>query len=138
MAIANRKTRRDHLQDLLIAKGNWQEVYKSQPPTFDGQSPVATVHSGGVETPQETFGGDEDVEMELLVTNFVKREEVDAAEDALDDLLVALIEVVLANDTAAGYWNDLQIRGATEPDYVMVDGEQYRSESVRVVATVYG
>lgn len=43
MAIANRKARRDYLRGLLGATGVWQEVYKSQPATFNGQSPVATI-----------------------------------------------------------------------------------------------
>lgn len=137
MSVPNRQTRRDRLKALLVAAGVWQEVYDHQPKSFQGQSPVATVHGGPVDFPLMTFGGDEDAEIELWVTNFVKRDDAAAAEDSLDALLLAVGDVVVANRKDAGFWNELFLRGPTEPDYPTIDGVQYRSELVRVVATVY-
>lgn len=121
---------------LLDAEGSWQAVYDHQPASFGGQSPVATVHSGGVEFPSETFGGDEDAVMELLVTNYVRRDDADAAEDTLDALLIALVNVVKTNRTDAN-WSRLVVNGLTEPDYYVVDGVQYRAELIRLQATIY-
>lgn len=123
---------------LLDAEGSWQAVYDHQPASFGGQSPVSTVHNGGVEFPSETFGGgDEDAVMELLVTNYVKREDADAAEDTLDALLIALVDVVKANRKDDGNWDRLVVNGPTEPDYYVVDGVQYRAEIIRLQATIY-
>jgi hypothetical protein len=137
MSVPSRETRREKLKVLLEADGSWQAVYDHQPASFGGQSPIATVHNGGVEFPSETFGGDEDAVMELLVTNYVKRDEPDAAEDTLDDLLAAVVDVVKVNRKSAGYWARLEVSGPTEPDYYVVDGVQYRAELIRLQATIY-
>jgi len=113
-------------------------VYDHQPKTFDGKTPVATVHGDLYEQEIDTFGGaTQDVTVRLLHTNFVKRDNADAAEDTLDDLLQAVGQVVAANRVdSQGNWQELHLERA-QPDYVIVDGEQYRSDEVTLVFTVY-
>jgi len=138
MSVPSRRSMRERLAALLTTAGNWQAAYNEQPQSFSGQSPVATVHGGSVTLPQETFGTDEDLVVELIVTNFVKRADPAAAEDSLDALLVALLDVVVANQKdASGNWDNLFIAGSTEPDYFLVDGKQYRGEVIRVMAEKY-
>ena len=137
MSFPDRDTRRDYLAALLTAEGSWQIVYNHQPTSFQGQSPVATVHSGPVEWENLTAARAlQVVRMTLLVTNYMKRDDAEDAEDQLDALLATVVGLVNDNARVASIWNDLRITG-TEPDYYLVDGEQYRAEVIRVEATVY-
>lgn len=137
--IPSRTERRRHIAGLMEASGAWQVVEAHQPGTFGGKSPVATVHNGPVNWQALTSrrsGGKANYQMTFLVTNLVKREDTGDAEDQLDDLLVALLDLVEKNPKAPGLWLDLRAQGPTEPDYFIIDGQQYRGEVVRLVATV--
>lgn len=135
VTMPSRETRRDRIQALLAANGSWQEVYNHQPKTFSQKSPVATVHNGPVRTIDETFEGHRLLQMGVVVTNFVKREDASGAEDTLDTLLVAVVQVVSDNQDDA-LWEYVEIDD-TEPDYVTVDGVAYRIEMIPLWPTVY-
>jgi hypothetical protein len=136
--VPSRAARRERLQQILAADGSWQATYKAQPASFEGQSPVVTIHNGPVDwaplTGQRRL---QQVTMTLLVTNYVKRGDAEDAEDVLDALLARLVALVNANRQVPDAWNDLRVRGPTAPDYYLVDGEQYRAEVVEVEATSY-
>lgn len=138
MTFPSRQTRREWLKEILENEGSWQAAYDHQPASFEGQSPAATVHSGAMDWANVTGQrGVQVVTMEFLVTNFVKRHDPAAAEDQLDSLLATVVELVNLHRQALGKWDDLRIVGPTEPDYYLVDGEQYRGELIRVEATIY-
>lgn len=133
----DRHGQRDALAALLVSAGNWQAVYAYQPVSLNGLSPVATIHAGPLRWAREAAGQETVVEAVLIVTNLVRRDlAADAAEDALDTLLAALLGVVAANDTGTK-WDDLYVESPTAPDYYVVDGIQYRAEAVQVVAVVH-
>lgn len=132
-----RTAQRERLAALLTAAGNWQAVYDHQPGDFSGQTPVATVHGGGVGTGQDVFGSDLGRTVRLLVTNFVKRRDGAASEGNLDELLVAVLDLIKTNYKDAGNWLALEVEGASEPDYYLINGEQYRGETITVAALVW-
>lgn len=135
VTMPSRESRRDRIQALLTANGSWQQVYNHQPATFNQQSPVVTVHSGPVRTIDETFEGHRLLQMGVVVTNFVKRDDASSAEDTLDTLLQAVVQVVSDNQDDA-LWEYVEIDD-TEPDYVTVDGVAYRIEIIPLWPTVY-
>lgn len=136
MSIPDRAEYREEIAALMTAAGDWQAVYDHQTKDFGQQSPVGMVHSGPVTWRETTFGGNgQEMQITVIVTNLVKRTDDDAAEDTLDDLLMALIELVEANQDNA-LWEFLSI-GDTEPDYYTIDGVQYRGELIPLIATAY-
>jgi hypothetical protein len=124
---------------LLEANGAWQVVYQSQPKSFGGQSPVATLHNAPLTWEALAAGWAPDMyQAEIWLTNYVRRgpdDDSDTAESALDTLLAAAMAVVAANRTSVN-WTELTMLPPTEPDYVMVDGVQYRAERMRLQFTV--
>lgn len=139
MSAPDRETLRAALAALLEATETWQAVYTSQPKTFEGQSPVATVHNGPARfeflaaghAPQAYF-------YQFVVTNYARRGPDDdeaTAEAQMDALLMEVLDVV---DThrREDEWTLLEIVGASAPDYYIVDGVQYRAEAVTLEAMV--
>ena len=139
MTVIARTAIRTAFKALLDATTTWQATYKSQPKSFGGQSPVATLHDGPLEWEFLAAGYTPDVyKAEIWLTNYVRRgadDDSDAAEAALDTLFQAVAGVVAAN-RAATNWTLCDLVPATEPDYVMVDGVQYRSERIRLMFTL--
>lgn len=131
----SRQDKRDRIKAILEDDGSWQEVYDHQPKSFDGQSPVATVHSGPVRTIDEAFGGKKLLQTGVVVTNFVKRDDAATAEDALDTLLEKVIQLMADNQNDSE-WEYVEVDD-TLPDYVTVDGVQYRAEIIPLWPTVY-
>ncbi len=97
---------------------------------------MATVHSGPVRQVQDAFDDSQDVQVEIWHTNYVKRTDPDTAEDTLDDLLVVVGDMAIENRTDSN-WDELRIEGPTQPEYLVIDGQQYRAEQIRLVMTVY-
>lgn len=135
MAIPSRAAIRARWVALATAQGSWNAVYDHQPDTFEGATEVATVHGGVVEQDEVVFGGEPDVRVSLLHTNLVRRDDPDAAEDALDALLQATGQLATDNRTDA-LWSGVRIAQA-EPDYYVIDGKPYRAEVVRLVFSVF-
>ena len=138
MAAPSRKNRRDRMKTLLEATELYQAVYASQPKNFDGQSPVATVHSGAMTSEEMTFAGAYELGLGIVVTHFVKRDgsDTDTVEDQLDALLVGLMDLVADNQADALWPNGLEI-GNTRPDYFDVDGVEYRGETIELRPKIF-
>ncbi len=135
----DREAIRAGIQELLETNGAWQAVYASQPKSFGGQSPVATLHNAPLVWEALAAGFAPDLyEAEIWLTNYVRRGPEDdsaAAEALLDDLLEAAFAVVAANRIGAA-WSEVVLVPPTEPDYAIVDGVQYRMERLRLLFTV--
>lgn len=130
-----RQDRRDRIKEILEDSGNWQAVYDHQPATFSQQSPVATVHSGPVRTVEEAFGGRKLLQLGVVVTNFVKRDDAAAAEDTLDTLLEAVVQL-MADNQNDDLWEYVEVDD-TQPDYLTIDGVAYRVETIPLWPTVF-
>ena len=135
VTMPSRELRRDRVQALLTANGSWQQVYNYQPKSFDQQSPVATVHNGPVRTIDEAFGGQAMLQLGVVVTNFVKRDDAADAEDTLDTLLQTVVQVIADNQDDS-LWEYVEVDD-TAPDYVPVDGVPYRIEIIPLWLTVF-
>lgn len=139
MAIPSRADLRARWVALVTAEGSWTGgVYDHQPGTLDGDTKVATVHGGEVVLEPVVFGGgDQDVQIRLLHTNYTRRDDPDQAEDDLDALLLAVAQVAQDNyKDSAGNWDEARLL-RTEPDYFVISGQQYRAEVVTLEFTVY-
>jgi len=139
MTVIARSTIRGAIKTLLDATAKWQATYTSQPKSFGGVSPVATLHDGPLDWEFLAAGYTPDVyKAEIWLTNYVRRgpdDDADAAETMLDTLFAAVAGIVAANRKGT-YWTLLDLAPPTEPDYAMVDGIQYRSERIRLVFTL--
>lgn len=139
MTFPSREAIRDAWVELLEDSGDFDAVYGYQPDVLLGATNVATVHAGRFEQEEVVFGGSvPDVRVTLIQTNLVRRDDPEAAEDALDALLAATGALVTANraDSTTGLWQHLQLERG-EPDYFLIDGKQYRGEIINLVFTVY-
>lgn len=138
MAIPNRTDIRERWVALVTATGTWRAVYDHQPATFNGVSGVATVHGGPFGQEEVVFGdGEPDVVVTLLHTNYARRDDPDVAEDEMDALLVATAQLAADNQKdGSGNWHELRLLD-TEPDYYVVDGQQYRAEQIRLEFKIY-
>ncbi|MBN2389892.1 MAG: hypothetical protein JXR84_04170 [Anaerolineae bacterium] len=139
MTVIARSTIRTALKALLDATTKWQATYTSQPKSFGGLSPVATLHDGPLDWELLAAGYTPDVyKAEIWLTNYVRRgpdDDTDTAETALDTLFAAVAGVVAASRKTTN-WTLVDMASPTEPDYSMVDGVQYRSERIRLVFTL--
>ena len=131
----SRQDKRDRIKAILDADGTWQAVYDHQPKSFGGQSPVATVHSGPVRTIEEAFGERKLLQIGIIVTNLVKRDDAAMAEDTLDALLEKVVQLMADNQSDAE-WEYVEIED-TLPDYVTVDGVEYRAEIIPLWPTIF-
>lgn len=105
-------------------------AYESEAKSFGGQSPVLTVHSDGNRSDFTDYAREYH---RFWVTWYWLRDDPDTTEDALDDLAAAVRQTLIDNTEAAGYWQDLIFdEEFSEASYVIIDGNQYRSERLRV------
>lgn len=96
---------------------------------------MATVHSGPVRTIEEAFGERKLLQIGIIVTNLVKRDDAAMAEDTLDALLEKVVQLMADNQSDAE-WEYVEIED-TLPDYVTVDGVEYRAEIIPLWPTIF-
>lgn len=136
MAMSSRKTSRAQMATLLGQIATFVNVYDHQVKNFDGKSPVATIHSDGT---KQLFPDCLYEWHRFLVTLWWKRTDDDATEDYIDDLARDVRQKIYDNVTAGSYWNDIEFdEEYSTMDYVILDGEMYRREIIRVSALVIG
>jgi len=114
----NRKALRADLAANVTAHLTVSAVHKCLPSKLAGKSPVITIETGKslpAETP-ETPGWPG-----LIVGIWVRHDVAETAEDELDDLVDAFIDMV--NEHYNARWNS-----PTEPSYEVDDGVLYRVE----------
>ena len=129
----NRKTARAALKTLFVSNGNWQAVYEATPNTFDRQTPVLVLRSGG--TRQLMQYATDPATFRIEYRTYVLYEDPNApddygdeeCEDKLDDLDKEMREVVRDNTPSGADAIELG-EGFTETGYEMVDGVVYRWE----------
>mgnify|MGYP001568737700 CR=1 FL=1 len=134
--MTSRKTSRAQMATLLSAITTFVAVYDHEVKNFDGKSPVATVHSDGS---MQTFPDYLREKHRFIVTLWWKRADDDATEDYIDDLAKNVRQKLYDNVGAAGYWHDIEFdEEYSQLDYVILDGEMYRRETIRVAVLVVG
>lgn len=147
---ASRKQIRERMAALLTSGvPSAQAIFDHQPGTFEGQSPVITVSSGGSDRSRMTFrGGQSTFTIDLYL--FVRVAEAGnaaytqaQAEDLLDDCEHAIATVVESNqvdDTGpdATHWQAVAYAGRSNTVFVVVDGKEYKREHIPLIITVFG
>lgn len=120
------------LEELWDVEDVTLAAYESEAKDFGGLSPVLTVHSDGTMT---TFTDYAREYHRFWVSLYWKRDDADTIEDALDDLAWAARQTLIDNSEEQGYWHDLDFdESFSEMAYLIIDGVQYRSERLRVIA----
>ncbi len=124
-----RKDARQALAALLDTNATLQAVYAHEVKDFKRISPVAMVHSDGIQPylHRDGFG------YALIVSLWWKRSSDGAdTEDAMDDLSEQIVDLLLESTT--GELSGLVIdEEFTRMDYPVVDGVMYRRERIRVI-----
>lgn len=102
MPFNNRKTMRKRLGTLLTNSGAYQAVYDYPEKNIRQQSPVCLLFSDGAmrEIATDDY---ETSDFYITVVHMVKRDNESAAQDALDDLELNLIQVIKANYNDANW-----------------------------------
>lgn len=145
--MAGRKDIRAQLQSLLeaglVGDGKpVQVVYGGQVADFQGQSPVVVIASAGSERRRWTFKGGRALHR-FKIFVFVLYKDAEAgwdeedAEDLLDDIEESIAGILDANAGKCDYWQSLTYDAASECAGVPVAGEEYRVETIFVVAQAY-
>lgn len=134
--LTSRKTSRAQMATLLGEISTFVAVYDHQTKNIDGKSPVGMVHSDGS---MQTFPDYLREWHRFIVSLLWKRSDDDATEDYIDDLAKDVRQKLYDNVDEAGYWHDIEFdEEFSEMDYVLIDGEQYRRELIRVAVLVVG
>jgi len=134
--MTSRKTSRGQLATLLGTISTFVAVYDHEVKNFDGKSPVATIHSDGS---RQQFPDYLREWHRFIVTLWWKRADDDATEDYIDDLAKDTRQKLYDNIEAAGYWHDIEFdEEYSTMDYVLLDGEMYRREMIRLSVLVVG
>lgn len=139
MSVPSPKSARAQLRTLIsTALGATVTVKKHLPKDLTTDLPIVAVSTAAY-TPDRVIQTTRDYPMEFDVWIFRDRRDntdavLDAAEDAVDDLVAAVSEVIAANPTATGYWDDLALRGKIEYGYTVVSGIQYRTALLPLMA----
>lgn len=135
--MTSRKTSRGQLATLLGDNvATFVAVYDHEVKNFDGKSPVATIHSDGT---RQQFPDYLREWHRFILTLWWKRADDDATEDYVDDLAKDVRQTIYDNIEAAGYWYDVEFdEEYSTMDYVMLDGEMYRREIIRLSVLVIG
>jgi hypothetical protein len=129
MAVTSRQTAREALATQLASDLTAEQIVKNFVPNdlVELGSPVVTVSSWSWEPEFQASAHDNSIE--LIVTVWVMRQNkeqgLDYAEDAEDELDTVSKQIV---DSIEG-WNDGEFSRASETDYAVIDGWQYRTES---------
>jgi hypothetical protein len=133
-----RETFANLLRDLVTAA---QVVYDHQPGDFGGQSPAVTVGSGGSERSSFTFAGSQSV-FYLDVHVFVRvgedggpytQADAEDALDAVEQQIAASLDAV----RRGAKWESIDYAGRSEAAFVLVDGLEYKRESIPLQVTVF-
>ena len=138
--LISRKTSRAQIAVLLNQITTFVAVYDHEMKNFDGRSPVAMVNSDGS---RQQFPFYTQQWHRFRISLFWKRADDDATDDYLDDLATAVLQKLYDNAEESGYWADIDFAPGgegeySEMDYVLVDGEQYRREVIRIAVQVIG
>lgn len=134
--MTSRKTSRAQMATLLGEISTFVAVYDHEVTNFDGKSPVGTIHSDGS---RQQFPDYLREWHRFVVTLWWKRADDDATEDYLDDLAKAVRQKLYDNVEESGYWHEIEFdEEYSEMDYVILDGEMYRRERIRVAVLVVG
>lgn len=135
-SMTSRKTSRGQLATLLGAISTFVAVYDHQVSNFDGKSPVATIHSDGT---RQQFPDYLREWHRFQITLWWKRTDDDATEDYIDDLAKDVRQKIYDNVDEPGYWIDVEFdEEFSAMDYVILDGQMYRREIIRVSMLVVG
>lgn len=139
MTVPSPKTARTYLASLIstaLGAAATVTAYLPKDPTPD--EPWVAVTSAAY-TPERVIESTRDYLMEFDV--WVLRDRRDAtdagllaAEDAVDDLVAEIGEVVAANPAVSGYWDDLALRGKAQYGYTVISGVSYRTAVIPVTA----
>jgi hypothetical protein len=146
MAVKTRKEVREQLGSVLSTAltgvGNpAQAVYDYMKSSFDGQSPVVAIGSGGTQAhiDVQQFGGDWFPVYWFEILSFVVRDEDEEnAEDTLDTLSQNLYETLETNTYLAGYWERLSYGERSTIAPASVGGDPYWLETTEVMVEVFG
>ena len=134
--LTSRKTSRAQMATLLGEISTFVAVYDHRTNNIDGKSPVGMVHSDGS---MQTFPDYLREWHRFIISLLWKRADDDATEDYIDDLAKDVRQKLYDNVDEAGYWHDIEFdEEYSEMDYVLIDGEQYRREMIRVAVLVVG
>ena len=128
MTVPNRKSLRSDLvtklkaQVTLLANDSdgTVHVFDHLVKNLNGLSPVCTIESGPT---NYDLSGDSEAShaMGFIIGNWIKRDDADAAEDTLDDLIVAEVGTLRKEYNA-------KFTQPSMPDYETLDGVEYRIE----------
>lgn len=139
MSVLSPKVARAQLKALIAtALGATATVKEFLPKDLTPDLPIVAVSTAAY-TPDRVIQTTRDYPMEFDVWIFRDRRDntdaaLEAAEDAVDDLVAAVSEVIASNPTATGYWDDLALRGKIEYGYTVVSGIQYRTALLPLMA----
>lgn len=138
----SRKDTRKHLAEILrgglAALVDAADVKDGRPADFYGALKVVCVYSSGTSwdymstaTSTRTFTVSVDIFVKYADSELSWTET--QAEDLLDDLSDAVLDVVDANQTATGLWSGLSVDEITQTgDTVDVNGTEYRRETISI------
>lgn len=139
MTVLSPKSARAQLKTLIsTALGATATVKEFLPKDLTPDLPIVAVSTAAY-APERVIQTTRDYPMEFDVWIFRQRRDntdavLEAAEDAVDDLVAAVCEVVASNPVASGYWDDLALRGKVEYGYTVVSGIQYRTALLPLMA----
>lgn len=139
MSVLSPKVAREKLRSLLsTALGTTATIKKYLPKELTPELPIVSVSTAAY-TPDRVIQTTRNYPMEFDVWIFRDRREatdaaLQAAEDAVDDLVAAVSEVIASNPSVDGYWDDLALRSQIEYGYTMVSGIQYRTALIPLMA----
>lgn len=135
----NRETARDKLATLATAAlvpGTLTAVIGYQPTNLNGQSPVLAVVSGGSARTRQHLGSNAHHLWVFfsLATYVLYAETSDGtwtralAEDQLDSIEASIADLVIANKSVLGYWDELEYAAQSIVDQAVVGGVPYLRE----------
>jgi hypothetical protein len=137
----NRKEARKYLASLIetamVGEGKpVQAVFPYQAGDFGGQSPVVTVTSEGSSYDPLAFHNSVpthwlNIHTFILYSSGEEWTEADC-EDALDDVELALNELIQDNNKATDVWNTIAVDERSKAGSVLIGGVEYRTNVITV------
>jgi hypothetical protein len=118
-----------------------QVVYDHLKEDVAGQSPVVCVASQGFLPHQLSFGDDHNDdwagEYRFMIFIFVAREDEEVAEDALDDTIEAVFQVLAENRSYSTYWKKIEFGAPSEVTTIAMGGDPYWMEVLPITVGSY-
>jgi hypothetical protein len=134
--MGTRKEVREALAVLLAARAEFTEVFDHAPLDLRGKDRVLCIYVDNSHYEMISGSMNNDFHRFVLEAFALRRINAATAEDAIDEMREAIRQVVRANVSNAGVWNELNLESDSEALFAQIATEPYRIERHFVLVKV--